>query len=148
MNSNEAVIALVEALDQTGIPYMIVGSFSSNAYGVVRSTKDADFMVPCPFADIARLVKELGPPWRFQPQIAFADLLVRAVTREALVRKDRPHVAIEVDLGRHLGRRLRSGRRDDEQGCEDSCVHGAPRRGSGREFKRGHQSRGGWASSG
>ena len=41
MNSNEAVIALVEALDQTGIPYMIVGSFSSNAYGVVRSTKDA-----------------------------------------------------------------------------------------------------------
>lgn len=35
MNSNEAVAALVEAFDRAGIPYMIVGSFSSNAYGVV-----------------------------------------------------------------------------------------------------------------
>ncbi len=29
MNSNEAVTSLVEAFDRAGIPYMIVGSFSS-----------------------------------------------------------------------------------------------------------------------
>jgi len=71
MNSNEAVSALVKAFDHAGIPYMIVGSFSSNAYGVVRSTQDADFVVACPFIDVARVVKELGPPWHFDPQISF-----------------------------------------------------------------------------
>ena len=41
----EVVIAVVKALESVRIPYMIVGSFSSNAYGIPRSTKDADFVV-------------------------------------------------------------------------------------------------------
>ena len=93
MNSNEAVTALVEAFDRAGIPYMIVGSFSSNAYGVVRSTKDADFVVPCPFADISRVVKELGPPWRFHPQIAFESV---TGTKRCLLELDDDPFHIEV----------------------------------------------------
>jgi len=41
----EAVYALLDLLNGAAIPYMMVGSFSSNAYGEARSTKDADFVV-------------------------------------------------------------------------------------------------------
>ena len=49
MTPQEATVAVIEALEATDIPYMVVGSFSSNYYGISRSTKDAD------------LVVELGP---------------------------------------------------------------------------------------
>jgi hypothetical protein len=41
----EAVCALLDALNSNNVAYMLVGSFSSNAYGEPRSTKDADFVV-------------------------------------------------------------------------------------------------------
>jgi hypothetical protein len=41
----EAVWLLIDRLNQIGADYMIVGSFSSNAYGITRSTKDADFLM-------------------------------------------------------------------------------------------------------
>ena len=41
----EAVCAMLDALNAADVPYMLVGSFSSNAYGEARSTKDADFVV-------------------------------------------------------------------------------------------------------
>lgn len=41
----EAVYALLDLLNEAQVPYMMVGSFSSNAYGEARSTKDADFVV-------------------------------------------------------------------------------------------------------
>ena len=42
MNGTTALLKLVEAFDQADLPYMIVGSYSSNFYGIPRSTKDAD----------------------------------------------------------------------------------------------------------
>ena len=45
MTAPEIVSAVAGALNQLGIPYMLVGSFSSNYYGLPRSTKDADFVV-------------------------------------------------------------------------------------------------------
>jgi len=45
----EALRAVVEALEAVDTPYMVVGSFSTNFYGKRRPTKDAD------------LVIELGP---------------------------------------------------------------------------------------
>ena len=41
MNSLEATAAVIDALEQAGIPYLLVGGFSSNAYGIARATKDA-----------------------------------------------------------------------------------------------------------
>jgi len=41
MNSLEATTAVIDASDQAGIPYLLVGAFSSHAYGIARSTKDA-----------------------------------------------------------------------------------------------------------
>jgi hypothetical protein len=44
-HGEDAVCALLDAMNACDLDYMIVGSFSSNAYGEARSTKDADFVV-------------------------------------------------------------------------------------------------------
>ncbi len=41
----EAVCLLLDRMNDLEIEYMVVGSFSSNAYGIARATKDADFVV-------------------------------------------------------------------------------------------------------
>jgi hypothetical protein len=71
MNTNQATRAVIEALGAVGMPYMLVGSFSSNVYGVSRATKDADFVVQCRSGEIASLARHLGPPFRLDPQITF-----------------------------------------------------------------------------
>ena len=45
MNSEEATAAVIDALDALQIPYMVVGSFSTNFYGIPRATQDADIVV-------------------------------------------------------------------------------------------------------
>ncbi len=45
MTADEAVVAVLAALEAAGIPYMIVGSLASNFHGIPRSTRDADFVV-------------------------------------------------------------------------------------------------------
>lgn len=37
-NSGQAVALLIDALEQCGVEYMIVGAFSVNPYGIERST--------------------------------------------------------------------------------------------------------------
>jgi hypothetical protein len=58
MNADEAVIALVAALDALAIPYMISGSLATNVYGVPWATDDGDFVVEfppgCRIEDLAR----------------------------------------------------------------------------------------------
>ena len=44
-SGEEAVSVLVEILNRLAIDYMVVGSFSSNRYGVPRATKDADLVL-------------------------------------------------------------------------------------------------------
>ena len=41
----DAVGLLLDALNGQLLDYMVVGSFSSNRYGVPRATKDADFVL-------------------------------------------------------------------------------------------------------
>ena len=71
MNSLEATAAVIDALEQAGTPYLLVGAFSSNAYGIARSTKDADFVVSLQSGDLRRLVDRLGPNFRLDPQAKF-----------------------------------------------------------------------------
>lgn len=42
MNGTDALIRLIVTLEKADVPCMIVGSYSSNFYGIPRSTKDAD----------------------------------------------------------------------------------------------------------
>ncbi len=52
-NGNEALAQVVSALNRHGVAYMLVGSYSSNAYGIPRATNDADLVVGTMDAAIA-----------------------------------------------------------------------------------------------
>lgn len=68
----EAVVyAVVDALESLGVPYVVVGSFSSNLYGLPRSTKDADLVVELGAVSVAALQQALGPGFRVDPQMSF-----------------------------------------------------------------------------
>jgi hypothetical protein len=67
----EATAAVIDGLNSLGIPYMLVGSLSSNLYGVPRSTQDADFVVQLKAGAVLKLVERLGPSFRFDPQMGF-----------------------------------------------------------------------------
>lgn len=71
MTGNEATLAVIDALDACGIPYMLVGSFSSNVYGVERSTQDADFVVQLPDGSIGDLARRLPSAIRVDRQLGF-----------------------------------------------------------------------------
>ena len=71
MNPNEIVLKVIRALDQVQIPYMVVGSFSSNVYGVERNTKDVDLVLQLEAQAVAPLVSALGPDFSFDPQLGF-----------------------------------------------------------------------------
>jgi hypothetical protein len=71
MTSEEAALAVLSALETLGIPYMLVGSFSSNYYGIARSTKDADFVVELGGQSIGLLADHLGGAFRLDPQMTF-----------------------------------------------------------------------------
>jgi hypothetical protein len=45
MNGSEAVQEVIAPLADCGIHFILVGSYSTNAYGIPRSTEDADFVV-------------------------------------------------------------------------------------------------------
>ena len=68
---NEATLAVIDALETLGIPYMLVGSLSSNAYGIPRSTHDADFVVECAVEFLPRIAAHVGPAYRLDPQMTF-----------------------------------------------------------------------------
>lgn len=68
---NEATLAIIDALETLGIPYMLVGSLSSNVYGIPRSTHDADFVIECVVEILPRLAAHLGSAYRLDPQMTF-----------------------------------------------------------------------------
>jgi hypothetical protein len=70
VTSDEATIAVVEALEALKIPYMVVGSFSTNFYGVPRSTHDVDLIVQLGSGKISALADHLGSPFELDPQMS------------------------------------------------------------------------------
>lgn len=88
MTGNEATLAVIDALEALEIPYMLVGSFSSNLYGIPRSTEDADFVIQVSSQPVSRLAERLGPAFRFDPQLSFET--ITATTRHIVVVADIP----------------------------------------------------------
>ena len=60
MNLSEVLRLVTSRLEQLLIPYMVVGSFASSAYGSIRTTQDADLIVDLPRAKVAALVEMFG----------------------------------------------------------------------------------------
>jgi hypothetical protein len=71
MTGNDVVLAVIDALNACDFPHMLVGSYSSNVYGVARSTHDADFVIELGDASISELTRRLAPTIRLDPQLDF-----------------------------------------------------------------------------
>lgn len=101
MTADEAVVAVLDALDAASIPCMIVGSLASNFHGIPRSTRDADFVAELPAGSLERLSAALPAELTLDLQSAFEG--VTGTTRylielsgspfvcELFVRSDDPH---------------------------------------------------------
>ena len=70
MTNDEATITVVSALEAANLPDMVVGSLSSNAYGVIRATKDADLVVIAKGRELLPMIRSLGPEFRMDPQLS------------------------------------------------------------------------------
>jgi hypothetical protein len=71
VTGDEATSHLIRALNASGIPYMLVGSLSSNLWGIPRSTQDADVVLDLGSNSLNDLVNLLGPQFKVDPQISF-----------------------------------------------------------------------------
>ena len=71
MTANQIVLQVIRALETADIPYMLVGSYSSNAFGVPRSTQDADFIIEPGDRSISAVAALIGPDIKLDPQLIF-----------------------------------------------------------------------------
>jgi len=71
VTANEAVLRVVDTLDALSVPYMVVGSYSSNVFGIARSTLDADFVLELGETSISRVADRLGEAFLLDPQASF-----------------------------------------------------------------------------
>jgi hypothetical protein len=71
MTAVDFVGRAVAALEKLQVPYIVVGSFSSNLYGIPRSTNDADFVVELGTIPVTALAAEMGPDFQLDPQMSF-----------------------------------------------------------------------------
>lgn len=86
MNGTEALLELIGCLERVAVPYMVVGSYSSNYYGIPRSTKDADLVVHLPSSRWAELARALPSEIELESQTSFE--MVTSTRKELLRVKD------------------------------------------------------------
>lgn len=83
MNGTDSLLSLTAALDTAAVPYMIVGSYSSNFYGIPRSTMNADLVIHLPSSGWAKLPALLPDGIRIERQMGFEMI---TSTRKELLR--------------------------------------------------------------
>ena len=71
MSPSEVAEHIVRALHRAEIPFIFVGSFSSNQYGIPRSTKDVDVVIHAEAGRLRDLAEILGSEFVPQDQIRF-----------------------------------------------------------------------------
>src|SRR5947208_312923 len=71
MTIDDVALQVVDALNAAHIPFMLVGGFSSNLYGIPRSTEDADFVVQMSAPLSASFANTLGSAFQPEPQLSF-----------------------------------------------------------------------------
>lgn len=71
MTTGDVMLLVVDALNREKIPAMLVGSFSSNYYGIPRSTEDVDFVIQMESNLTADFARILGERFEAEPQLSF-----------------------------------------------------------------------------
>lgn len=69
MNSEQATSHVLELLEENGVDYMLVGAFSSNIYGVPRSTNDVDIVVAFGNIQVVEFCGLLGDEFQLDRQM-------------------------------------------------------------------------------
>lgn len=67
----DVTLRVIDALNVSGVNYMLVGSFSANVYGIPRSTKDADFVLQLDGELTSGFFEQLGDDFEIDPQLKF-----------------------------------------------------------------------------
>jgi hypothetical protein len=93
IQATELVLRLIDAFDQVGVRYMLVGSYSSNYYGRPRSTKDADFVVQIDSKQFTQLAATIGGDFRADPQMSFESV---TFTMRYII--DHPSTAFKIEM--------------------------------------------------
>ena len=70
-SSFEALIDVIRVLQTHQIAYMLVGAFSSNAYGYPRATKDADIVIDYEEGVLKKICDSLGSDFKLDLQTGF-----------------------------------------------------------------------------
>lgn len=68
MTPRDGVLAVLEAIESAGVEYVVVGALAYGAWGIPRSTKDADFVVACAGPELDALLRKLPPSFSIDPQ--------------------------------------------------------------------------------
>ncbi len=105
----DAVAILLDSLNCLQIDYMVVGSFSSNRYGIPRATKDADFVLRMVVEDREKLFAALPPPFQVDPQVSFE--MVTGTWRQILQVPEIPFTIELFELSRDAHDQSRFSRR-------------------------------------
>lgn len=71
MQDQAIALEVIERLDQLGVPYMVVGSLSSNVHGIPRATHDADFVLQLGGMSFATILRQLEPRFHSDKQLRF-----------------------------------------------------------------------------
>jgi hypothetical protein len=85
------------ALESEGVPFMLVGAYSSGAYSVPRATKDVDIVLSAhtgPGFD--RVIKKLDPLFTLDPQISFET--ITGSRRHILTSRQNKGIQVELFL--------------------------------------------------
>jgi hypothetical protein len=66
---------VIERIEGTGVPYMLVGALAAGTYGIPRATRDVDFLVPVTTGGgVVAIIKALGDIIVFEEQAVFDTL--------------------------------------------------------------------------
>jgi hypothetical protein len=68
MTPREGIVTLLEALEVAGTEYVIVGALATGAWGIPRSTNDADFVVACAAPVLDAILRKLPSKISVEPQ--------------------------------------------------------------------------------
>ena len=93
MTTEEILCRVLDGLAAVDIPYVLVGSFASNVYGIPRATQDADFVVQLGPGKLAELTAVLGADFVLDPQWRFETI---TGTQRAILRERETEFIIEL----------------------------------------------------
>jgi hypothetical protein len=98
MNIEEATARVLDVLNELDISYVVVGAFAVNYHGIVRATRDADFVAVVGHSQMDAMVRKLGQGFHLDPQLSFES--ATGTTRFILHHLDQENKPQHIELFR------------------------------------------------